>query len=221
MGVSLPAPGEGAPLSPLRGSEVIEGEKVMLRLLLLWGLEKPLRDGEREPISPLLFSGNMGTGPLSPPRFRLPRPSTASSRLCSRSPFPNSNKEDKSVLSVPLQTSKLPPRLFRGSRGELWAFGVRMVWGGEGWGGYGEFRELGVRSCHTGGGVELEGGGKKWLKGWFSVYEELWTVAFWHVTYFSQLSSEHCTLMTKGIKFCFHDHHVLRNVVNAIHSFSW
>lgn len=159
--VSLPAPGEGAPLSPLKGSEVVEGEKEMLRLLLLWGLENPLRDGEWEPVSPasipLLFSGNIGAGPLSPPRFRLPRSSTASSKLHSRSPFPNNNNEDKSVLSVPLQTSKVPARLFRGSRGELWAFGVRMVWGGEGWGGYGEFRELGVRSSHTGGGVELEG----------------------------------------------------------------
>lgn len=155
--VSLPAPGDGAPLSPLKGSGVIGDENGMLRLLPLWGLENPLREGDWEPSSPpspLLFSGSSGGRPPCPPRFRPSRPSTASSRLCSRLPFPNNN-EDKSVLSVSLWTPTPPPRPFRAPRGELWALGVLRERGGEGWGGYGEFWEFGVRSCHTEGGVEL------------------------------------------------------------------
>lgn len=156
----LPAPGDWAPLSPLRGSGVMGDENGMLRLLPLCGLENPLREGECEPSSipspPLLFSGSNGGRPPCPPRFRLPRPSMASSRLCSRPPFPNNN-EDKSAPSVAvLWTPRPPPRPLRAPRGELWAFGVLRERGGEGWGGYGEFREFGVRSCHTGGGVELQ-----------------------------------------------------------------
>lgn len=155
----IPAPGDGAPLSPLRGSGVTEDEKGMLRLLPLWGLEYPLSEGEREPNSPpsppLLFSGSSGARPSSPSRLRLPRPSIASSRLSSRPPFPNNN-EDRSVLSVPLQTPV-------GPRGELWALGELRDWGGEGWGGYGEFMEFGVRSCHT-GGEELQER-RLWIKG--------------------------------------------------------
>lgn len=136
----------------------MEDEKGMLRLLPLRGLENPLREGEREPSStpsPMrLFSGRRGARPPSPSMFRLPRPSMASRRLCSRLPFP-SNNEDKSVLSVALREPGPPPRPFRGPRGELWALGVLRERGGEGWGGYGELREFGVWSCHTGGGVEL------------------------------------------------------------------
>lgn len=156
----IPDPGDVAPLSPLRGSGVMDDEKGMLRLLPLWGLENPLSEGEREPTSlpstTRLFSGSVGTKPPSTVRFRLPRPSMASSKLCSRSPFPS---KDKSVLSAPRWMPGLPPRPFRASRGELWAFGVLGSRGGEGWEGYGELRELrefGVRSCQTGGGVELK-----------------------------------------------------------------
>lgn len=88
----------------------------------------------------------------------------ASSRLCSRPPFPNKT-EDKSVLSVSLWAPRPPPRPLRPPLGELWALGVLRERGGEGWGGYGEFREFGVRSCHTGGGVELQKGkreGYRW-----------------------------------------------------------
>lgn len=158
---SLPAPGDGVPLTLLRGSGVMgDGNgNGMLRLLLLWGLENPLREGEWEPSSPpsppLLFSGSSGGSPPCTPRFRLSRPSMASSRLCSRPPFP-SNNEDKSVLSVSLCNPRPPPRPFRAPRGELWALGVLRERGGEGWGGYGEFWEFGIRSCHTGGGVELQ-----------------------------------------------------------------
>lgn len=153
---SLPAPGDGAPLIPLRESGVTGDENGMLRLLPLWGLENPLREGEWEPSSPtsppLLFSGSSGG---SPPRFRLSRPSTASSRLWSSLPFP-SNNEDKSVLSVSLCNPRPPLRLFRALWGELWALGVLRERGGEGWWWYGEFWEFGIRSCHTGGGVELQ-----------------------------------------------------------------
>lgn len=153
---SLPAPGDGAPLSPLRGSGVMGDEKGILRLLPLWGLENPLRDGERESsFPPLLFSGSSGASPSSPRKFRLPSPSMASSRLWSSPPFPNNN-EVKSVLSASLCTPVSPPRPFRAPRGELWALGLLRERGGEGWGGYGEFREFGVWSCHTGGGVELQ-----------------------------------------------------------------
>lgn len=131
----------------------------MLRLLPLCGLENPLRDGDWDPSSPpsptLLFSGSSGGRTPSPPRFRLPRPSTASRRLCSRPPLPNNN-EVNSVLSVSLRTPGPPPRPLRALRGELWALGVLRERGGEGWARYGEFREFGVRSCHTGGGVELQ-----------------------------------------------------------------
>lgn len=147
----LPAPGDEAPLIPLRGSGVMEDEKGMLRLLPLRGLEYPLSEGERElsspPSPPLFFSGNSGARPSSPNRLKLPRPSIASSRLSSRPPFPNNN-EDKSVLSLPLWAPA-------GPWGELWALGELRDRGGDGWEGYGEFREFEVWSCHTGGGVEL------------------------------------------------------------------
>lgn len=156
----VPAPGDEAPLSPLNGSEVREDDIGMLMLLQLCGLENPLQEGDRDPSSPtspvLLFSGSSGAIPASPPRFRFPRPSTASSRLCSRPPFPNDNNEDRSGLLVPLQPPELLPWPFWNPRGELWAFGEFRGRGGERWGGYGEFQEFGVRLCHTGGGVELQ-----------------------------------------------------------------
>lgn len=149
---SLPATGDGAPLTVLRGSGVTGDENGMLRLLSLWGLENPLREGEWDPSSPtsppLLFSGSSGGRPPCTPRFRLSRPSTASCRLCSRPPFP-SNNEDKSALSVSLCNPRPPPRPFRALRGELWAVGVLRERGGEGW-------EFGIRLCHAGGGVELQ-----------------------------------------------------------------
>lgn len=131
----LPDPGEGAPPTPVGESGVMGEEKGRLRLLPLRGLEKPLREGERENCSllslPLLFWGSSGGRPLSPPpRFRLSRPSTASSRLCSRPPFP-SNK-DKSVLSVSLCNPGPPLRPLRAPRGELLAIGVLTERGGEG-----------------------------------------------------------------------------------------
>lgn len=145
----------------------MEDENGMLRLLPLWGLENPLTEGEWEPSSipspTFLFSGSSGGRPPCPPRFRLPRPSMASRRLCSRLPLPNNN-EDKSVLFVSLWTPRPPPRPFRAPRGELWALGELSERGGEGWGGYGELREFGVRSCHTGGGVELHGRKREKIK---------------------------------------------------------
>lgn len=144
---TLPPPGDGAPLTPLRGSGITEDENGMLRLLPLLGLENPLREGEREPRSlpspPLLFSGSSGG---RPPKFRLSRPSMASSRLCSRLPLP-SNNEEKSALSVTLWRGP-PPRSLRAPWGELWALGVLTERGDEGW-------EFGVWSCHIGRGVEL------------------------------------------------------------------
>lgn len=75
----------------------------------------------------------------------------ASRRLWSRPPFPN-NSEVKSVLSASLQTPAPP---FRAPQGELWALGLLRARGGEGWGGYREFRECGAWSWHT-GGLELQ-----------------------------------------------------------------
>lgn len=99
-GLHLPAPGDQAPLTPLRWSGV-DDMVMRLRLLPLWGLEKPLSDGEREPSSAcpsatLLFSGSRGGRPPWPWRFRLSRLSTASSRLSSR-PLASSS-EDRSGL---------------------------------------------------------------------------------------------------------------------------
>lgn len=127
-------------------------EKGRLRLLPLRGLETPLREGEQESCSlpplPLLFSGSSGGRPVCPPpRFRRSRPSTASSRLCSRPPFPSNNK-DKSVLSVSPCNPRPPLRPLRAPRGELLATGVLRGRGGEDWG-------FGIRSCHRGGGVAL------------------------------------------------------------------
>lgn len=139
-----PDPGDGAPLAPLRESGVLGEEKgrLRLRLLPLRGLERPLKCGEprRSLLSlPRLFSGSSGGRALGPPpRSRLSRPSTASSRLGSRLPF-LSNK-DKSVLSVTPCNPRPPPW------GELLAMGVLTERGGED-------RRLGI---HNGGGVALQ-----------------------------------------------------------------
>lgn len=81
---------------------------------------------------------------VPPPRSRLSRPSTASSRLGSRLPFP-SNK-DKSVLSVTPCNPKPPLRPLRAPGRELLAMGVLTERGGED-------RGLGI---HNGGGVALQ-----------------------------------------------------------------
>lgn len=130
----LPDPGDGAPLRALRESGVMGEGKGRLRLLPLRGLENPLRDGEwaRSSLLPLprLFSGSRGAGALGPPpRLRLSSPSTASSRLCSRPPFPSNNK-DKSVLSVSLCNPRPPLRPLTAPRGELLASGVLAERGG-------------------------------------------------------------------------------------------
>lgn len=64
-----------------------------------------------------------------PPRSRLSRPSTASSRLGSRLPFP-SNK-DKSVISVTPCNPRPLLRPLRAHWGELLAMGVLTERGGE------------------------------------------------------------------------------------------
>lgn len=125
----LPAGGDAAPVTPLRESGVTGEEKGRLRLLLLLrGLENPLREGEWERSSllslPVLFSGSSGGVRFCPPpTFRLLRPSTASSRLCSRLPFPSKNK-GKSLLFISLCNPRPPLRPLGAPWGELLALGV-------------------------------------------------------------------------------------------------
>lgn len=124
----LPAGGEAAPVTPLRESGVTGEEKGRLRLLLLRGLESPLKEGEWERGSLLslllLLSGSSrGVAFCPPPTFRLLRPSTASSRLCSRLPFPSNNK-GKSLLSISWCNPRPPLRPPRAPRGELQALGL-------------------------------------------------------------------------------------------------
>lgn len=136
----------GRPLSPGRGEEALrmraeksgrELGKGMLTELPLWGLEKPLSEGERDPPSDGSPSDTRffsGSGGCAPPRPMCPSPSTAASRPRS-GPVPHpSSRDDRSRAPGPSPLSSCSSKLgwFRaalpGPRGpplgELWQLGA-------------------------------------------------------------------------------------------------